>query len=693
MATLSELLDVKELQELMDSFNRVTNFVIAIFDADGTSLVESGWCRTCTHFHRINEETRQRCYESDKYINEHLDEATPYLEYKCQNGLWDIAVPIRVAGEHVGTLFFGQFFYAHDPFDEQFFVEQAQKFGFDEKEYLAALSEVAVYSREQVDDIMDYFCKFVRMISELGHQRLLLEEKREKLSHSLHILDTLLDSIAAPIFWKDRQGIYQGCNEAFANLILGLPRKEVIGKSLFDLPQAIPHDLAERYQAADEELLNNPGNQVYDADVRCKDGKRRLFLFTKATYSTDDSPEPLGLVGVMLDLTEQKAAEQMYKVAKEEAESANQAKSDFLARMSHEIRTPMTGVIGMASLLAETELDEEQQEFLSTIRQCGKSLLQIIDDILDLAKVEARKLAIANKPFSVREMVAATVALMKVKADEKQIDFHCSLDDDLPENACGDIDRVRQVLTNLLANAIKFTDEGSVTLDVNVESHVEDICTVKFTVRDTGPGIAPNEQTRLFKAFHQVDSSMGRKKEGTGLGLTIALRLTEAMGGAMHLESALSQGSTFAFSIPFKCGAVSLAEADDLPLHRKFEGTILLVEDNVVNQQVAQAVLKKLGLSVLTASSGKTAIELLKKTDVNVVLLDIQMPEMDGFEVVSRIRSSRALKRNREVPVVALTAHAFTGYKEKCLEAGMNDYLSKPILYDKLVQVLDKLLK
>ena len=387
----------------------------------------------------------------------------------------------------------------------------------------------------------------------------------------------------------------------------------------------------------------------------------------------------LGIVALLV-LTGAAAAE--LARSRDEAHAANQAKSAFLAMMSHELRTPLNGVLGMAHALEHTGLDDRQQAYLKVIDGSGRSLLAILNDILDLSKIEAGRLEIEHIPFHLTELLDAVVTLWRGPAAEKALDLTMDVDPDLPAWVSGDPTRLRQVLTNLLSNAIKFTDQGGVHLVVRRASAGK----LRFTVADTGPGMSPAVQARLFTDFNQAAASTSRKYGGTGLGLSISRRLCRLMGGDLEVQSVEGVGATLYGSI--EVGPASAPR--DIPLEQEPGELpslrILAVDDNGSNRAVIEALLHALGLGVSLASDGAEALDVLKVQPMDLVLMDINMPVMNGTEALRAIRRGEAGERT--VRVVALTANAMTGDREHYLAQGFDDHLGKPIQPDALIEIL-----
>ncbi|HSR51203.1 MAG TPA: PAS domain S-box protein [Acidobacteriota bacterium] len=503
-------------------------------------------------------------------------------------------------------------------------------------------------------------------------------------------LEALIENSPLGIVVLDKDGRIELINPAFQQ-IFHYRRKEILGRKLDGL--IAPRQ--ENRKASEYTARAMSGEQLirFSAKRRRKDGAWIDVEVHGVRLDVDGSP--VGVYALYQDVSERKRAEAELQKAKELAESANQAKSEFLANVSHEIRTPLNAIIGMTELALGSETEEERHDCLEAVSLSADTLLELINDILDFSKIEARKLRLEAIPFDLKEWLGDLTKVWGPQCREKGISFSTDFDAELPDQMVGDPTRLRQVLSNLLSNAVKFTEEGGVTLAVGLSG--DGPASLRFQVEDSGIGISPEARERIFEAFTQGDGSTTRRFGGTGLGLAISAHLVHLMKGRLDLESEVGRGSIFSFSVPLSRarrtsshrisdnGHIRTQGQVDLEDHEGLR--ILLAEDNPVNQRLAVRLLEKRGHRVTVADNGRQALEIYEQCRFDLILMDLQMPEMGGYEATERIRQLEN-GRSKHVPIVALTAHALREDRERCFEVGMDAYLCKPFKSSDLVEVL-----
>ncbi|MDR2636931.1 MAG: response regulator [Zoogloeaceae bacterium] len=507
------------------------------------------------------------------------------------------------------------------------------------------------------------------------------QEAQQALADQLLFQEGLLDTLPNPVFFKDAESRYIGCNRAYENFF-SIGRDELIGKTPLET-RHLPENLCAMLHLKDEKLIAHAASDLQVIDLPCVDGGVRPMLYSVSGFRLANG-EPGGLIGVLTDISAQRKAQ-------EAAEEMARLKADFLANMSHEIRTPMNAIIGMTSLALRTDLDPRQRDYLRKIQQSGQHLLGIINDILDFSKIEAGQMGIEEVEFSLAEVLENVSALVGEKAASKKLALVFKVGEEVPEQLRGDPLRLGQILVNYANNAVKFTSEGEIDIEVSVLEQGQDDVFLRFAVRDTGIGLTPEQQSRLFQSFSQADTSTTRQYGGTGLGLVICKKLAELMRGEVGVISEAGRGSTFWFAARFGIGARQSCQRESqvfAGLEEIRGARILLVEDNDLNQQVAREILQEVGLLVDVADDGAAALEVVReareaKRPYDLVFMDMQMPVMDGLEATRRIRALGI-----DWPIIAMTANATLGDRERCLEAGMRDHLAKPIEPEQLWRVL-----
>jgi PAS domain S-box-containing protein len=655
----------------------------------------------------------------------------------------------------------------------------------------------------------------------------------EDLQQERYLLHTLMDYFPHNIYFKDNESRFIRINKAMANYFGLSDPRDAIGKTDIDF---FSDEHAFQALADEKEILRTGHGIVNKVEKETWPDGRASWCSTTKLPLLDDKGHVVGTFGISQDISAQMQAAESLRVAKEAAEAASRAKSTFLANMSHEIRTPLNAVIGMTELVLKSHLTTQQREYLSTVRDSGEALLTVINDILDFSKIEAEKLVLEQEPFHFRESLGDTLKSFALRAHQQGLELACHIHRDVPAWLVGDYHRLRQVIVNLVNNAIKFTKRGEVVVEVACELCTEDTVTLHFTVSDTGIGIPAEKHEAVFGMFEQADSSTTRRHGGTGLGLAIAARLVGLMGGRLWLESEVGRGSRFHFTIrlgraaeqqpeqvetePVCLHGMRVLVVDDNATNRRIldevlaswrmdptsvetaaealekigkaeqagqpyqlvitdahmpevDGfslaggirekhnneepvimmltsgdrpsdvaecerlgiasyllkpikqselleaiqlalglvgprgpqfgaaeahcckarsmRILLAEDSLVNQQLAVALLSGEGHEVTVANNGREAVAAVEKGLFDVVLMDVQMPEMDGLEATAIIRRSESTRGARRMPIIAMTAHALSGDRERCLEAGMDGYTSKPINADELFATIESL--
>ena len=726
----AELLKDEQIQALFQQFSSAVGISSAIIDLEANILISSRWQRACTDFHRVNERSCANCLESDTGLATKLEEGSDFTMYRCKNGMTDCAAPIVIEGVTVANVFIGQF-HVKKP-DLIFFHKQAEDFGFDPDAYIEAVQEAPVMDEDKLPHILGFLAHFSRLIGSFA-----IEQRRKKLAENAiqqRNQDMLRERVSAMNLAEDAQKArdelaeYQ---EGLENIVdertqelkhvsflsdqaLGLTKAGYwhvplddsgwynSSKRAVDISGDIPNEdyryrLAEEWLAnievADPEGAKLTGQNFQDAvdgKVPAYDSiyayKRPLdgqivWIHAYGTVDRDSEGNATDMYGVTQDITDYIVVQKEMEAAKEAAEGATQAKSDFLANMSHEIRTPMNAIIGMSYLALQTELDKKQHNYIEKVHRSGESLLGIINDILDFSKIEAGKMDLESIDFRMEDTFDNLANLVGLKAEEKGIELMFNLPPEVPTALIGDSLRLGQILINLGNNAVKFTDPGGeIVVSIKVVEESDDEVKLHFSVRDSGIGMTPEQQGKMFKSFSQADSSTTRKYGGTGLGLAISKTLTELMGGEIWLESEAGVGSTFQFTVKLgkQQGEASKRHslATDLGALR-----VLVVDDNASSREILSSMLGSFGLRIEQASSGTTALSLIndanEKDPYKLVLMDWQMPGMDGVETTRAIQSNDDLS---EIPtVIMVTAYGREEAAQAAEGVDFSSYLTKPV--------------
>jgi PAS domain S-box-containing protein len=508
----------------------------------------------------------------------------------------------------------------------------------------------------------------------------------EALAREKFLLETLINNIPDSIYFKDRESRFLRISQSMAAKF-GFPTpQDVIGKTDADI---FTEEHAK--QARDDELMvMNTGEPIIGRMEReTWPDRPDSWCSTTKMALRDGQGNIVGTFGITRDISALKAAEDDLRRARDEADAANRAKSEFLANMSHEIRTPMNGIIGMAELLAHTSLNSEQRDYLTMIQQSSDSLLRLLNDILDFSKIEAGKLELESIPFRLRDCLERTMQTLAVRSREKSLELACRIAPEVPDLLLGDPGRVRQIVVNLVGNAIKFTDKGEVVLNVNLQGvPTDETIDLHFQVRDTGIGISKAEQSRIFEAFTQADASTTRKYGGTGLGLAISTKLTQLMGGQIEVESEVGRGTVFSFSV--KCGKCEQSGVENRGVEALAGIPVLVVDDNRTNLWIFREVLSSWQMLPTCVESANEGFAMLRRgvecgSPYRLMLLDCMMPEVDGFMLAQQVRLDPELS---SLPMIMVSSAGSAGDSARCRELGVMRYMIKPVIQSDLLNAL-----
>ena len=538
-------------------------------------------------------------------------------------------------------------------------------------------------------DIDGHISGAIGIIRDITSQKM----AEKKLKESEYKTRVILDNSAAAITLIDENEHIVSWNK-YTEHLLGMKRRDLYKKPVsFLYPK-------EEWKKIRAENIRKIGSKLHlETKAIRKDG-RIIDIDLSINVLKDITGNIIGSVGIMQDNTERKQAQEMLLQAKLAAEEASNAKTLFLANMSHEVRTPMNAIIGMIDLTLDTELTDEQKDNLKTAKDAAGNLLSLINDILDLSRVEAGKINLEAIEINLKNVIHSVCKGLTVLAHNKNLELLWNVDSKVPELLIGDPVRLRQIIINLINNAIKFTHKGKIELNVKLASLSGEECQLLFSVADTGIGIAKEKQDKIFEMFTQADDSTSRRYGGTGLGLAISKRLVEMMNGRIWVESEQFKGSTFCFTADFKISKKEVSSIAPSPaavesqtaVQKDLHGVrILLAEDNLVNQKVATKVLEKKGCIVQVAENGQEVLDRINKESFDVILMDVQMPVLDGLEATKLIREEEK-QTGRHIPIIAMTAHAMEGDEQKCLMAGMDGYIAKPFEPLKVYETIENLL-
>ncbi|MDO9308412.1 MAG: ATP-binding protein [Deltaproteobacteria bacterium] len=520
-------------------------------------------------------------------------------------------------------------------------------------------------------------------------EQLLKNRGNKGLRHNEAMCRSCMQNAPLGVLVMDLNGFCLEVNRAMTRM-LGYDAGEIIGKAIQDLADSGWCDTLKVHL----ESAGSDGVHSRQILFRCKDDSAMWGALQVVKLGEDR------LIVFCQDITIHIVAEQEMRQAKEAAETANKIKSNFLTNMSHELRTPLSGVVGVTELLRNTDLDALQREYVGIIRTSSELLLELINDLLTFARVEAGKLELHPQDFNLSYLMNDALALLRLQASEKNLHFDCVIEADVPAYLHCDSTRLSQIVINLVSNAIKFTGNGSIKVNVRLISQTTRSATLGFSVGDTGIGIPQGRLEAIFAPFTQVDGSTSRKYGGTGLGLSICRQLATLMGSSISVESIEGVGSTFSFAVELKKQSGSKKQlskgGEENTTERVVSGAmvdkgrILLAEDHSTNRRVIKMMISSLGYRVDAVANGSLAVSALESAEYDLVLMDCQMPVMNGYQATAMIRDPQSAVRNHSIPVIALTANALEEIRRQCLAAGMNDFITKPVLVRQLEEVLGK---
>ncbi len=697
-----DLFDLEEIQKIQDSFSLATGVASLITDPEGQALTRpSNFCRLCAGLIRKTEIGSARCRCSDAALGH--SRANGFALHPCLSaGLWDGGAGIYAGGHHIANWLIGQVL------DESVDLEKVLGFGreigADEAAFKEALEEVPRMSRERFSKIGDALYLIAQQFSRQALQNLELRQlvagrqtAAEELRESEERFRLMLQHIPA----VSVQGYYMDGTTHYWNdaseVLYGYTAKEAIGKNLLDLiiPAEMHEGVREAIKSMAQTLKPLPASEL---TLLRKDGSSVTVYSSHAVVrGLTQRPE---LFCIDIDLTDRKRAEEALRELNRhleeattraekltgKAEAAMRVKSEFLAVMSHELRTPLNGVLGFAELLTETPLNDEQLRFVRTILDSGNHLLEVVNDVLDFSSMEKGLMVLDSAPFRIDSLVESSCHPIRKAASDKGLEFRCLISPGVPERISGDARRIRQILINLLGNAVKFTLKGSVVLRLSAVTDAGNPV-LDFSVEDTGPGIPADTLGCLFTPFTQAESTLSRRFEGTGLGLAISKRLAEAMGGSISVVSTPGQGSRFTFRLPPAAStgsAIQPAESPAPPSLPPPGGLVLVVEDDAVSSNLLGRILSLIGCQAEFAFNGLEAVRAFAPGKFSAVFMDMQMPVMDGIEATKKIRELESRTAGARVPILALTANVMPGDRERCLAIGMDGFLSKPFKREEL---------
>ncbi len=711
-----DMFKLEEIQRIQDEFASALGVASIITHPDGTPITQpSNFTTLCNEIIRKTEKGCANCFKSDALIGRMHPEG-PIVQPCLSGGLWDAGSSIIVGGKHVANWLIGQV--RDETQTEEKMRAYARLIGADETSFMAAFQAVPAMTNDRFEVIAKSFFTLANQLSTTAFQNIQqarfiteLKQAKEALAYEQHLMDALMDNVPDHVYFKDCDSRFIRISKSLCELFGLSDPAQAVGKTDFDF---FTEEHA-RQARQDELAIVRSGHPMMMEEKETWAHHPDTWISTIKLPLRDENGTIVGTFGISRDITARKQSDSELEQhrhhlaelvatrtaelarARDAAEAANLAKSAFLANMSHEIRTPMNAIVGMAHILRRSGLTPVQVERLAKIDVASEHLLDIITNILDLSKIEAGKFVIEEASVAIPSLMNNVRSIMAERAQAKGITLEIEAGN-FPSGLQGDSTRLQQALLNYATNAIKFSEKGTVTLRAIAQEENAESILVRFEVQDRGIGIPPETLPRLFSTFEQADNSTTRKYGGSGLGLAITRRLAELMSGDVGAQSTPGAGSTFWFTARLKKKAnaedfalpIVVSDAEKLIRQRYFGHRILLVDDEPVNLAVTQFLIEESGLVVDTAEDGVLAIRKASDRSYAIVIMDMQMPNLNGLEATQRIRT---LAGYREIPILAMTANAFAEDKARCFAAGMNDFLVKPIDPDVLFSILLKWLE